>query len=70
MAKKERISTLFKQLETLVDTLDGDVEIEEAVALYEQGSKLLKDIEKKLDAARDKITVLSADDITEEQDGE
>ena len=65
MVKKERISTLFQQLESLVDTLDGDVEIEEAVALYEKGNKLLKKIEKRLESARDKITVLSADGVTE-----
>ena len=65
MVKKERISALFQQLESLVDTLDGDVEIEEAVALYEKGNKLLKNIEKRLESARDKITVLSADGITE-----
>lgn len=61
MVKKERVATLFAQLESLVDTLDGDVEIEEAVALYEKGVKLLKSIENRLDTARDKITLLSAE---------
>lgn len=51
------------RLNVIADELENDKpELEKAVALYEEGMKLLKSCEKELDAAQKRVMLLNEDD--------
>lgn len=47
-------------LSQIVDKLEGDLPLEEAMAAYEEGVKLHKTLSKALDASEKKLKILSA----------
>ncbi len=53
LARLEEVATLLK---------DGKIPLEEAVALFEEGSKLAKTLEKELARVERKVQVLSGED--------
>lgn len=56
---KEGFEAELKQLEQLVESLEsGDVSLDELVAKYEQGMRLLKSCQKSLEAAELRIEQL------------
>ena len=60
MSKKEaNLQEQLKDLEAIVAWFEqDDIEIEEAIAKFEEGSKLAEDIKQKLEGLENKITVL------------
>lgn len=63
MAVKKKLS--FEQsmvrLEEIVSLMEkGDVPLEQSMALFEEGSGLLRECTKQLDAAEQKVTLLTA----------
>lgn len=63
MAAKKKLS--FEQsmvrLEEIVSLMEkGDVPLEQSMALFEEGSGLLRECTKQLDAAEQKVTLLTA----------
>lgn len=63
MAAKKKLS--FEQsmvrLEEIVSLMErGDVPLEQSMALFEEGSKLLRECTSQLDAAEQKVTLLTA----------
>ena len=65
MIKKRRFSEKMAELEELVEQLNSDIEIEEAVSLYEKGVKLAKEVRKYLGEAEKKIRILTEDGMSE-----
>jgi exodeoxyribonuclease VII small subunit len=55
LARLEEVATLLK---------DGKIPLEEAVALFEEGSRLAKTLEKELARVERKVQVLSGEDAT------
>ena len=55
MSKKNTVKSfedLFEQLESIVEKMDtGDIELEESLALFEEGISIVKEGKKKLDEA-------------------
>lgn len=70
MEKKKKFSEKMAELEKIVGQLSSDIEIEEAVDLYEKGVKLARSIKSSLNEAEKKITVLSKEGIKEKQEDE
>lgn len=59
MTGKEDYQTLSGQLEIVLDKLQApDVQVDEAVKLYEEGLKLITALEKHLEQAENKIEKL------------
>lgn len=59
--------TAFQQLETTVQRLEaGDLTLEEALALYEQGMRLARRCGEALDAAELQVQQLTVADLSEE----
>lgn len=58
------IEAALSRLDEISARLEGDLPIEEALALYGEGVSLIKEAEKRLSEAEKKIKVLSADEIT------
>ena len=72
MAKKEEMSIEegFEKLEGLIEGLeDPSVELEESFELYEQGVKLLKDLNGRIDAVEKKVQMLKEDGSLTDFDG-
>jgi exodeoxyribonuclease VII small subunit len=47
------------RLETIIDALQSpDISLQNSVALYEEGSKLAKELYEELDAAQEKVKIL------------
>lgn len=65
MAKKKKLSDSIKELEKIVEILNSDVEIEDAVEHYEKGIKLAGEIKKYLNEAEKKVTILTEDTFSE-----
>lgn len=62
MTEKQSFETALKQLEHLVAKLDeGDIGLDEAMKMYEQGTKLVKACQKELAAAEMKVEKIVAD---------
>ncbi len=64
MEKKEEVpfEKALKRLETIVDKLEqGDLELEKAIALFEEGNGMAKVCREKLDLAEKKIEKLVKD---------
>jgi exodeoxyribonuclease VII small subunit len=58
--KKNNYQSLSAELETVVAALQNpDVQVDEAVQLYEQGLKLITELESYLKQAENKITTLT-----------
>ncbi len=61
-AKKLSFEQAIERLEEIADTLEnGNPALSEALALYEEGAKLLKQCTEQLEDAQSKITVLKKD---------
>lgn len=73
MAKKESPQKSFKELETelqgIVTQLESsDIPLEDAIAAFEDGNKLLKEAQARLEAAEQKVRILTGDvdeDVTD-----
>ncbi|HQJ61375.1 MAG TPA: exodeoxyribonuclease VII small subunit [bacterium] len=59
MVEKKTLAQKMKDLETIVEKLNKDPEIEEAVKLYETGVKTASEIREYLETAQTKIRVLT-----------
>ncbi|HNW83011.1 MAG TPA: exodeoxyribonuclease VII small subunit [bacterium] len=59
MAEKKSLAAKMKELENIVEKLNKNPEIEEAVKLYEEGVKTAASIREYLESAQTKIRVLS-----------
>ena len=63
MSKKNTVKSfedLFEHLESIVEKMDtGDIELEESLALFEEGISIVKEGKKKLDEAELKIKKLT-----------
>ena len=59
MAEKKTLAQKMKALEQIVEKLNKDPEIEEAVKLYEDGVKTAASIREYLETAQTKIRVLT-----------
>lgn len=58
MAEKRSLAAKMKELENIVEKLNKNPEIEEAVKLYEEGVKTAASIREYLESAQTKIRVL------------
>lgn len=59
--KKLNFEDSMARLEEIVDLLErGDAPLEQAMALFEEGAKLLRECTKQLDEAEQKVTLLTA----------
>lgn len=66
MAKTKTFEDSMKELETIVEALEkGDCPLDDAVKLFEKGVKISNECHKELDAAEQKIKIL-----TENSNGE
>ena len=64
--KKPTFEEAMSRLEEIVNLLEkGDAPLEHAMALFEQGAKLLRECTARLDQAEQKVTLLTVD-----QDGQ
>ena len=63
MSKKETFETQLQELEEIVQGLEqGDVALEDAIAQFQKGMKLSKDLQGKLDEAeKTLVKVMQAD---------
>ena len=62
-AQKTRFEDALKRLEGVVEQLeDGEIALEEALKLFEEGVRLARVCAKKLDEAEKKIEILSRDE--------
>ena len=60
-AKKLTFEQSMSRLEEIVDLLEkGDAPLEQAMALFEEGAKLLRECTRQLDEAEQKVTLLTA----------
>jgi exodeoxyribonuclease VII small subunit len=59
MTEKKTLAQKMKALEQIVEKLNKDPEIEEAVKLYEEGVKTAASIREYLETAQTKIRVLT-----------
>lgn len=59
MAESKTLAQKMKELENIVEKLNKDPEIEEAVKLYETGVKTAAEIREYLETAQTKIRVLT-----------
>ncbi len=61
MTTKKDYKTLNDELESILDKLQsGELSIDEAMPAYERGVALVKEIEKQLTSAQNKVTELQA----------
>lgn len=63
MAAKKKVDfeTSMLRLEEIVNLLErGDAPLEQAMKLFEEGAKLLRECTAQLDAAEQKVTILTA----------
>ncbi len=61
-SKKLSFEQAIERLEVIADTLENaNPELTQALALYEEGAKLLKQCTQDLESAQGKITVLNKD---------
>lgn len=68
MAAKKKLDFegSMSRLEEIVSRLEkGDVPLEQAMALFEEGAKLLRECTRQLDEAEQKVSLLTAGNETE-----
>ncbi|MGI5895776.1 MAG: exodeoxyribonuclease VII small subunit [Oscillospiraceae bacterium] len=69
-SRKMSIEAALERLQKITELLEqGELSLDESLKLYEEGVGLTKTCKKMLDEAELKITVLSAESGTGEQDG-
>lgn len=67
--KKLTFEQAMARLDEIVTTLErGDAPLEEAMKLFEEGSKLMRECTALLDAAEQKVTLLTANEEGEPQE--
>ena len=67
--KKLTFEQTMARLDEIVTTLErGDAPLEEAMKLFEEGSKLMRECTTLLDAAEQKVTLLTANEEGEPQE--
>lgn len=67
--KKVTFEQAMARLDEIVTTLErGDAPLEESMKLFEEGSKLMRECTTLLDAAEQKVTLLTADEEGEPQE--
>ena len=67
MKKKMTIEESFEKLDEMVRMLESDeVSLEESFKLYEEGMKLLRDVNGRIDEVEKKIRLVEEDGSTEE----
>ena len=65
--KEMRIEESFARLEGMVKALDSDeITLEESFKLYEEGMKLIKDVNGRIDLVEKKIRILESQGGTED----
>jgi exodeoxyribonuclease VII small subunit len=63
MAKEKSFESSLKELEQIVEQLEtGDLPLEHSLELFEQGVKLSRDCQKRLDEAERKVELLLKND--------
>lgn len=68
MSKKARFEDNLKELESIVARLEnGDVPLEEAIAEFQKGMLLSKELQKTLTAAEKTLVKVMQDDGTEKE---
>ncbi len=65
MVRGERLKDKLAELEKITGKLQSDIEIEEAVELYEKGIKLASSIRTYLKEAEKKVAILSESGVRE-----
>lgn len=74
MSKQTDFSQLYQQLEELIAWFEsGEIDLDEAMRKYEQGMKLINQLNEQLDAKEAKITELTqtyGDAVAEDEDNE
>lgn len=72
MAKKKlSIEESIERLEEILEEMEQkDVELDTAFSLYEEGVKLLKDTNERIDRVEKKVLTLSEDGVIDEFDEE
>lgn len=67
METKMEFEERMQRLEAIVDKLNsGNIPLKESVALYEEGAKLLKELNEELDSAEKTVKVLTESNALEE----
>lgn len=67
MSEKKSFEESIKRLEEVVRLLErGDAPLDDALALFEEGTTLVKSCSKMLDEAEQKVTLLSKGTLPEE----
>ena len=67
--KKLTFEQAMARLDEIVTTLErGDAPLEEAMKLFEEGSKLMRECTTLLDAAEQKVTLLTANEVGKPQE--
>lgn len=67
--KKVNFEQSMQRLEEIVAALErGDAPLEDAMKLFEEGSKLMRECTAALDAAEQKVTLLTADESGQPQE--
>lgn len=68
MSEKNTFESSIKRLEEVVRLLEkGDAPLDEALALFEEGTSLIKNCSKMLDDAEQKVTLLVKGTVPQEQ---
>lgn len=66
METKMEFEERMQRLEAIVDKLNsGNIPLKESVALYEEGAKLLKELNEELDSAEKTVKVLTESNALE-----
>ncbi len=65
MAKKPNFSARISELETIVDELGSQAELEDSVKLYEKGIKLAKTLREDLRKMESKVEILTEKGLEE-----
>ena len=61
MSKKASLKKQLEELENIIKKMeDGDIELEDMIDLYEYGSKLSKECQKKIENAENKINYIQS----------
>lgn len=67
MSDKKTFEESIKRLEEVVKLLErGDAPLDDALALFEEGTSLIKSCSKMLDNAEQKVTLLVKNEVPEE----
>ena len=59
---KKSLKALLSEFDDIVKQFDNDIDVEEAITMFEKGSKLAEQIKKQLDEAKNKIEIVKKAD--------